>query len=147
MGINPAAFDARNDNFGWIELPRIVDAKDGVISVAEVGRHVPFDIKRVYYIYHLKSGDSQRGKHAHRRLQQVLFCLNGSMRLDLDDGKRRWSERLDRPERGAYLGPKLWHEMREFEHNCILMVLASDFFDEADYIRDYAEFRRFIQIP
>ncbi len=137
----------RDDLFRWLELPRIVDAKDGVISVAEAGRHVPFDIRRVYYIYHLSFRDSRRGKHAHHRLQQALFCLNGSMRLDLDDGRRRWTVRLDRPERGVYLGPMLWHEMREFEHNCILLALASAPFDEADYIRDYAEFARLAARP
>ncbi len=128
--------------FHWIELPRIVDARDGVISVAEAGRHLPYDIRRVYFIYGLTCAEALRGQHAHRKLEQALFCINGSARIDLDDGQRRFSVVLDSPERGIYMGPGLWHEMHDFQNNCILLVLASDYFMEADYIRDYGEFKQ-----
>jgi dTDP-4-dehydrorhamnose 3,5-epimerase-like enzyme len=123
-----------------IELPRIVDSKDGIISVAEARRHIPFDIRRVYYIYGLNYFHSIRGLHAHRKLEQALFCINGSVRIDLDDGWQQTSMKLDRPNMGLYLGVELWHKMGDFAQNCILLVLASDYFDESDYIRSYEEF-------
>ena len=123
-----------------VELPRIVDSKDGIISVAEARRHIPFDIRRVYYIYGLNYFHSIRGLHAHKKLEQALFCINGSVRIDLDDGRRQTSVVLDRPNVGLYLGVELWHKMGDFAHNCILLVLASDHFDESDYIRSYEEF-------
>jgi len=126
--------------FRWIELPRIVDARDGVISVAEARRHVPFDIRRIYFIYQLQYQNALRGQHAHRELEQALFCINGRVKINLDDGQQRFSVLLDRPERGIYLGRGLWHEMCDFQDNCILLVLASDYFKEDDYIRDYDEF-------
>lgn len=126
-----------------IALPRIVDERDGVISVAETERQIPFPIRRVYYIYDLLYRESLRGKHAHRTLEQVLFCLNGSVVVDLDDGRRRFSVKLEHPHLGLYLGPGLWHVMRLFSHRCVLMVLASAHYDEGDYIRDYDEFLRF----
>jgi len=128
-----------------IELPRIVDSRDGIISVAEARRHVPFDIRRVYYIYGLDYFHSIRGLHAHRRLEQALFCINGSVRIDLDDGWRQASIKLDRPNMGLYLGAELWHKMGGFAHNCILLVLASDYFDESDYIRSYEEFLNLVR--
>ena len=133
--------------FRWLELPRIVDARDGVISVAEARKQVPFDIRRVYFIHGLRYRQALRGQHAHRRLEQALFCINGSACIDLDDGCNRFSVQLDRPEIGIYLGRGLWHVMRNFQRNCILLVLASDLFDEADYIRDYDEFRRLFGRP
>jgi dTDP-4-dehydrorhamnose 3,5-epimerase-like enzyme len=129
----------------YIEIPRIVDAADGVITVAEGSRHVPFEIKRVYTIHSLNFRRSIRGRHAHKRLEQVLFCVNGSVVLDLDDGAARQSVRLCEPQIGVYLGPLLWHVMRRFSHRCVLLVLASDYFQESDYIRDYDEFIRLVR--
>lgn len=133
------------DNFKMIEINRIVDGKDGIISVAEAMRDIPFDIKRTYYIYNLKSNQSIRGKHAHKQLEQVLFCINGSFELLVDDGKRRKSLILDTPNKGVYLGKMLWHEMKGFENNCILLVLASDYYKETDYIRNYDTFLSIIK--
>jgi dTDP-4-dehydrorhamnose 3,5-epimerase-like enzyme len=132
-------------NCRFIELPRIVDSRDGIISVAEAGRHVPFDIRRVYYIYSLNYFHSIRGLHAHRKLEQALFCINGSVRIDLDDGWRQASIKLDRPNIGIYLGVELWHKMGDFGHNCILLVLASDYHKESDYIRNYEEFLKLVR--
>lgn len=133
------------EGFKFIELPRIIDGRDGIISVAEQNRNIPFSIKRVYYIYDLKSDLSVRGMHAHKSLEQVLFCVNGRFELIVDDGYNKNQFKMDTPNLGIYLGPMLWHEMRKFSENCILLVLASDYFNEDDYIRDYSEFLSFIR--
>jgi len=131
-------------NSKWILLPRIDDGIDGVISVAENSTHIPFAIKRVYYIYNLLNRGAVRGKHAHKELEQVLFCVNGSCKILMDDGNFKQSVVLDKPDTGIYLGVRLWHTMQDFSENCILLVLASDVYKESDYIRDYEEFTRYI---
>ena len=127
-------------NAHLIELPKIPDGIDGTLSVAEYGNHIPFPIKRVYYIYDLENPNAIRGKHAHRKLQQVIFCLNGSFILGLDDGESKDEILINQRNIGVLLGNKLWHTMSSFSANCILMVLASDIYEESDYIRDYNEF-------
>lgn len=124
----------------YVELDYLKDGADGVLSVAECGRQVPFDVKRVYYIYHLNEPHAVRGRHAHKHNRQVLFCINGSFTLLLDDGTRRQEILLDRPNVGVYMDIMLWHEMYRFSDNCILLVLASDLYDESDYIRAYDAF-------
>lgn len=143
MNPSPRPLNIRNCRI--LELPRIVDSRDGIISVAEAGRHVPFDIRRVYYIYGLNYFESIRGLHAHKKLEQALFCINGSVRIDLDDGWRQASIKLDRPNVGLYLGVELWHKMGSFAHNCVLLVMASDHYDESDYIRSYEEFLKLVR--
>jgi hypothetical protein len=128
-------------NCGELRLKHVDDGIDGSLTIAEAGRAVPFQIARVYFITRLSNPDAVRGKHAHRALQQAIFCILGSFELDLDDGERRISVVLDRPDRGIYLGPLLWHEMRNFSHDCVMLVLASAHYDESDYIRDYDAFR------
>lgn len=130
---------------GVIELKRVIDDRDGVLCIAEAERQVPFAIKRVYYITHLESDASVRGKHAHRTLSQAIFCISGSFTLSLDDGETRQDVRLWRENVGILLGPGLWHTMHEFSAGCVLLVLASDYFDEADYIRSYDEFKRWVK--
>jgi hypothetical protein len=127
-----------------IELPKIDDGIDGTISVAEYLNHIPFPIKRVYYIYNLLNQKAARGEHAHKKLEQVLFCINGSCEIGLDDGTHKQSIILNKPHIGVYLGPELWHTMRNFSNNCILLVLASDVFNESDYIRKYDAFKKYI---
>lgn len=125
----------------WIVLPTIRDGYDGILSVAEQNHDFPFTIKRVYYIYNLMNHESVlRGKHAHRELHQVLFCINGSCNILLDDGVQQQEIQLALPHVGIYLGTNLWHTMHNFTNNCILLVFASDYFEESDYIRDYNEF-------
>lgn len=126
-----------------IHLCQIQDGEDGTISVAEEHRDIPFKTKRVYYIYNLDNPTAIRGKHAHKELQQVIFCLHGSYTLDLDDGINKMELRIDNPATGVYLGPGLWHTMFDFSPDCVLMVMASDYYDEADYIRDYNAFLEF----
>lgn len=127
-------------NCAHIELKQIVDEKDGVLSIAESTREIPFDIKRIYYIYGLAYPKALRGYHAHKKLEQVIFCINGSFKLMADDGVRKQYFYLSDPNQGIFLGPKLWHTMFEFSGDCIILVLASDYYDESDYIRDYDQF-------
>jgi dTDP-4-dehydrorhamnose 3,5-epimerase-like enzyme len=132
-------------NCTFVELCHLKDGRDGVLSVAESGKQIPFDVKRVYYIYDLQDKSAIRGKHAHKHNQQVIFCINGSFTLELDDGVHRQKVKLDSPHIGIYMDVNVWHTMDGFSENCILLVLASDWYDEHDYIRDYDEFKNGIQ--
>lgn len=100
---------------------------------------VPFEIRRVYYMWNSLPG-VERGFHAHKSLEQVLICVSGSCTVTLDDGHERQNVRLDRPNLGLYIGPSTWREMRNFSGGAVLMVLASQTYDASDYIRDYDEF-------
>jgi dTDP-4-dehydrorhamnose 3,5-epimerase-like enzyme len=113
----------------------------GCLVAIESLKDIPFEIKRVYYIYNLKE-DQPRGFHAHRSLKQVVVCLRGSCRFLLDNGKEKLEVTLDSPGKGLLIKEMIWHEMYDFSEDCILLVLASDYYDERDYIRDYEEFRR-----
>ena len=127
-----------------ITLPVIPDGIDGKLSVAEGLVNIPFEIKRVYYIYDLENSIAIRGKHAHKQLEQVIFCVSGSFSLMLDDGSNSKEIRLDRRHEGIYLGTGLWHTMTGFSKDCILLVMASDYYNESDYIRDYNDFIRYV---
>ena len=132
-------------NCRYIKLPVIQDSIDGCISVAEGNRNIPFDIKRVYYIYKLADRYAIRGKHAHKKLEQVILCIHGSFTMILDDGKNKQTIRLSQQSIGIYIGKFLWHTMTLFSDDCVLMVLASDYYKETDYIRNYSEFKSSIQ--
>jgi dTDP-4-dehydrorhamnose 3,5-epimerase-like enzyme len=133
-------------NSKLITLPRIDDGIDGSISVAENFNPIPFAVKRVYYIYNLTNQKAIRGKHAHKKLEQALFCIHGSCETELDDGTLRQDITLDTPNTGLYLGVELWHTLKNFSNNCILLVLASDVYKKDDYIRDYDEFKKYINL-
>ena len=111
----------------------------GSLVALESNRSVPFDIKRVYYIFGTKEGVS-RGFHAHRNLKQVAICVTGSCRFVLDNGKQREELILNGTEKGILIDGLVWREMHDFSPNCVLMVLASEYYDELDYIRDYGVF-------
>jgi dTDP-4-dehydrorhamnose 3,5-epimerase-like enzyme len=111
----------------------------GSLIVLEGGRNVPFDIARLYYIFGAKAGVS-RGFHAHRQLTQLAVCVSGSCVMMLDDGREQSRIVLDRPDVAIEIAPMVWHEMHDFSPNCVLAVLASDFYDEADYIRSFEDF-------
>lgn len=132
------------NNCYLVNLPVIADGIDGKLSVAESLHNIPFEIKRVYYIYDLKDSHAIRGKHAHKQLEQMIFCINGSFVLGLDDGNNREEILLNQRNTGVYLGTGLWHTMSQFSKDCVLLVLASDFYNESDYIRDYNEFIKYI---
>lgn len=129
-----------------IVLQHVDDAMDGSLTIAEHARHIPFPIERVYFITRLSNPDAVRGKHAHRTLHQALFCINGSFELELDDGVTRARVVLDQPHRGVYLGPGLWHVMRRFSPECVILVLASARYDESDYLRSYDAFRQHLAV-
>ena len=114
------------------------DARGQLVAI-EGEREVPFAIARVYYVY-ATSPKTVRGLHAHRTLEQVAVAVAGSCTMLLDDGQHRVSVRLDDPASALTLPPMVWHEMSDFSPDCVLMALASAAYDEADYIRDYAEF-------
>lgn len=111
----------------------------GSLVALESNRTVPFDIKRVYYIFGTKEGVS-RGFHAHRNLKQVAICVTGSCRFVLDNGKQREELILNGTEKGILIDGLIWREMHDFSPDCVLMVLASEYYDELDYIRDYNVF-------
>lgn len=116
----------------------------GQLVAIEEGQDIPFAIKRVYYIYDTLP-DVQRGYHAHRNLQQILLCVHGSCRIVLDDGHERKEVLLNKPYEGLYISNDIWREMYDFSEGAVLLVLASEHYDEADYIRDYDDFTALIQ--
>ena len=129
--------------FGNCALHRITSKTPGdprgMLTAIEGDRDIPFAIARVYFLTGTPS-DAMRGFHAHRALEQYALCVSGSCTFDVDDGRSRESVLLSGPERALYVGPLLWHELRDFSADCVLMVLASAPYDEADYIRNYSEF-------
>ena len=136
--------EIRVKNSGLVHLQFIDDFPDGNLVIAESGNNIPFRIKRVYFINHFGNPEAVRGKHAHKKLEQIIFCVNGSFVLTLDDGTAQQRIRMDDPRVGIRLGPKLWHTMTNFSKDCVVLVLANDLFNERDYIRDYDEFLRHI---
>lgn len=111
----------------------------GSLIAIEKNKDVPFDIKRVYFIFDTKP-NMERGKHAHKVLQQMLVCLNGRCKVRVDDGKVKESFLLDTPNIGLYINGLIWREMYDFSPDCVLMVLADSQYSEEDYIRNYASF-------
>ena len=111
----------------------------GSLVALEGNKNVPFDIKRVYYLFATKEG-VVRGFHAHKNLKQVAVCVTGSCRFVLDDGSRKEDIILDSPTVGLIIEEMVWREMHDFSDDCVLLVLASESYDEDDYIRDYQEF-------
>lgn len=116
----------------------------GTLSFLETERHIPFKIRRVYYIYDVQ-GDSRRGFHAHKDLRQVLICIHGSCKILLDDGNQQQNVLLDNPGEGLLIESTIWREMYDFSPGAVLLVLASHYYDESDYIRDYDEFLAYIK--
>ncbi len=122
-----------------IELDRHYDKRLGNLSVVENGKTLPFDVKRVYYLYDIPGGEG-RGAHAHRELEQLIIAASGSFTVTLDDGKCKRSFFLNRPYQGLYVKPGLWRDLVDFSSGAVAMVLASDIYKKEDYIRDYSEF-------
>jgi len=122
----------------YIDLPVIADPR-GSLSVVESDNQVPFDIKRVYYLYDVPGGAS-RGGHAHKNLHQLIIAVSGSFDVILDDGNNREVFQLNRSYKGLYVCPMVWRELENFTSGAVCLVLASDYYDESDYYRDYQEF-------
>ncbi|HCZ16688.1 MAG TPA: FdtA/QdtA family cupin domain-containing protein [Accumulibacter sp.] len=121
-----------------IDLPRINDPR-GNLTFVEAGRHIPFDIRRVYYLYDVPGG-AERGGHAHKALHQLIIAMSGSFDIHLDDGRAKKTVHMNRSYYGLYICPMIWRELDNFSSGAVCMVLASNYYDEFDYYRDYGEF-------
>ena len=131
MGLNDCKF---------IELPKISDVR-GNLTFIEGDRHVPFDIKRVYYLYDVPGG-AERGGHAHKELHQLIVAMSGSFDVVLDDGKEKKRFHLNRSYQGLYVCPMIWRELDNFSSGSVSIVLASNYYDESDYYREYSDFQQ-----
>lgn len=116
----------------------------GMLVALEEGKEIPFDVKRVYYMYDTVEG-VRRGFHAHKCLQQILICVHGSCKIHLDNGKETAEVDLDNPYEGLYISNDMWREMYDFSPDAVLMVLASELYDESDYIRNYDDFLKYVE--
>lgn len=130
-------------NVEWINFSSHGDSRGQLIAL-EQGREIPFDVKRVYYIFDTLEG-VRRGYHAHKSLEQVLVCVSGSCMILLDNGKERCNITLDSPCKGILIKNSIWREMYDFTKGAVLLVLASEIYNEDDYIRDYNDFLKFIE--
>lgn len=122
----------------FVNFPPLGDDRGSLVAL-EGNNTVPFDIKRVYYIFGTQTGIS-RGFHAHKNLKQVAVCVTGKCRMIIDNGKERVETWLDSPTKGLLINDLVWREMHDFSDDCVLLVLASEHYDEADYIRNYDKF-------
>lgn len=120
------------------------DKKGSLVSL-ESFKSIPFEIRRAYYIFGTQQGVS-RGFHAHKKLKQVAICVAGKCRMALDDGKTREEVWLDSPTKGLLIEDLIWREMHDFSDNCVLLVLASEYYDESDYIRSYEQFLKEVKV-
>ena len=125
-----------------IDLDRHHSDRKGNLSVVENGDTLPFDVRRVYYLYDIPGGES-RGSHAHKELEQLIVAASGSFKVTLDDGKSKQSFILNRPYQGLYVKPGMWRDLDDFSSGAVCLVLASEVYQAEDYIRDYDEFINF----
>ncbi len=121
-----------------LQLPRINDPR-GNLTFVEGSRHIPFDIRRVYYLYDVPGG-AERGGHAHKDLHQLIIAMSGSFDIHLDDGISKKTIHMNRSFYGLYVCPMIWREIDNFSSGAVCMVLASDYYDESDYYRIYSDF-------
>jgi dTDP-4-dehydrorhamnose 3,5-epimerase-like enzyme len=127
-------------NCRWIDVPGASDAR-GRVNFLEPGKGLDFEPKRLFYLHHVAPGQ-WRGRHAHRHTQLVIIAVSGSCRTHLDDGTHKEAVTLDNPTKGLHIAPWVWHELTDFAAGTVVVVLASTPYDEADYLRDDAVFRR-----
>lgn len=130
-GIHFIQCDTHNDDRGSL----------GVIE----GKKLPFKIKRVYYLYSTAFGE-RRGLHAHKKLEQILICVSGNCKIKLDNGREYVNILMDKPDIGLYISSAVWREMYDFSDDCVLVVLASEMYDESDYIRNYEVFKEYVNL-
>ena len=128
-----------------IDLPNLSDPRGGLVAL-ESNQSIPFELKRIYYIF--KTTDQQaRGFHAHKNLKQIAICLKGSCKFILDNGHHKEEVILNSPLKGLLIESLMWREMHDFSEDCVLLVLASEYYDESDYIRDYSDFVKIAHQP
>jgi len=128
-----------------IDLPKVTDPR-GNLTFIEGGRHIPFEIKRVYYIYDVPGG-AERGGHAHKKLEQFIIAVSGSFDVVVSDGCNKRQFQLNRSYYGLYICSMIWREIENFSSGSVCMALSSEYYDEADYYRDYAEFLNEVNKP
>jgi dTDP-4-dehydrorhamnose 3,5-epimerase-like enzyme len=126
-----------------IDLPKMSDPR-GNLTFIEQNNHIPFDIKRVFYIYDVPTGES-RGAHAHKTLEQFLICISGSFDVELDDGNNKKIIHLNRPWKGLYIPPLIWASEKNFDPGSVCIVLVSNHYEEKDYLRNYDEFLKIVK--
>lgn len=119
------------------------DARGQLVAI-EANKDIPFEVKRVYYMYDTTPGVA-RGHHAHKALEQILICVHGSCKILLDNGKEKETVVLDEPNKGLYISSDMWRVMYDFSPDAVLMVMASTYYEESDYIRDYDEFLKYVE--
>ena len=125
-----------------LELDTHHSERKGNLTVVENGKTLPFDVKRVYYLYDVPGGEA-RGSHAHKSLEQFIVAASGSFTVTLDDGECKRSFFLNRPYQGLLVKPGMWRDLGDFSSGAVCMVLASEIYDKDDYIRDYDEFLKY----
>ena len=130
-------------DYRLINMKVMGDERGKLVSL-ESNKNIPFELKRVYYIFDTLP-NQERGKHAHKNMEQIIVAMDGACEFVLDDGKNRETVWLNRPDVGLYIGKNMWREMRNFSYGCKLMVLASDYYNENEYIRDYEEFLKAVR--
>lgn len=123
-----------------VDLPKISDPR-GNLTFVEGGQHIPFEIRRVYYLYDVPGG-AERGGHAHKGLEQLIIAMSGSFDVVLDDGREKVRYHLNRSYGGLYVCPMIWRELDNFSSGSVCMVLASNRYDEDDYYRDYEKYMK-----
>lgn len=128
--------------YSTIDFETFGDERGHLVAL-EAGRNIPFEIKRVFYIYNTRENVA-RAKHANIRTRQVLVCLNGRCTVMADDGEERAEIVLDRPDLGICIGPMIWRAIYHMSRDCVILVLTDDHYDPDEYIRDYGEFRRMV---
>lgn len=131
-------------NYKLLDMTIFGDERGKLISL-EGNKNIPFEIKRVYYIYDTLPNQA-RGQHAHRSLEQIIIAIDGACQFVLDDGKTREKVWLNSPDKALYIGKNMWREMKHFSYGCKLMILASEYYDEKEYIRNYNEFLKEVNL-
>lgn len=126
----------------WLNFKALEDERGSLIAL-EAMKSIPFEIKRVYYLFATKE-DVTRGLHAHKALKQVMICITGNCKVTLDDGVKREIISLDSADKGLLVEGLIWREMCDFSSDCVLLVIASELFKESDYIRSYKEFKELV---
>ena len=130
-------------------IPQFIDFQvhgdeRGQLIALEENKNIPFQVKRVYFMYDTQAG-VVRGMHSHKELHQILFCVSGACNVRLDNGTEKCEVRLEKPQHGLLIGPGIWREMYDFTPDAVLMVLASEYYNEEDYIRDYGVFMEYVR--
>jgi dTDP-4-dehydrorhamnose 3,5-epimerase-like enzyme len=133
------------NNTKLIKLQYFDDSPDGILTIGESEKSVPFNIKRVFFINRLHNPRALRGKHAHKKLKQIIFCINGSFKLTLDDGKRKETITMNNPHLGVKIGPLVWSTMTDFSKDCVILVIANGYYNEDEYIREYDAFLKLVK--